>query len=65
MFKKVITIDKKRESSNVCKTKKVTKYYFFGICVLCSINIEHFIEPSPSPLIHRDWKEPIPVKIAL
>ncbi len=48
------------------KQKTVTQYYFLGIRVLISIKIEHFIEPSPSPILvkHRDWKEPIPVRIA-
>ena len=67
MIKKVITIESKRESGNVCKTKTVTKYYFLGIRVLSSIKFEHIIEPSPSPILIklRDWKEPIPVRIAL
>ncbi len=65
MFKKITTIDNKKESGNVCETKTVTTYHFLGVRVLESVKIEHFIEPSPSPLVHRDWKEPIPVRIAL
>lgn len=65
MFKKITTIDNKKESGNVCETKTVTQYYFLGIRILISIKIEHFIEPSPSPFVHRDWKEPILVRIAL
>lgn len=66
MIKKVTTIDNKKEFGNVCETKTVTQYYFLGIRVLISIKIKHFIEPSPSPILvkHRDWKEPIPVRIA-